>query len=178
MPDEQVPTPLTGQAEDVAQASELCVGCGLCCNGSLHDAAALDQDEVEAATATGLNVLQHMGKTGFAFPCPKLDDTRCTIFGQRPRVCSRFMCKVLVDLREDKLTFDEALDHVREARRLYAEMLAIKPDYLTLRDVTVMVRNNLATPGLRPVLEKGQDLQRYLDAHFRKPNDQKMIDAS
>ena len=41
-----------------------------------------------------------------------------------------------------------------------------------------MVRNNLATPGLRPIVEKGQDLQRYLDAHFRKPNDQKMINGS
>ena len=89
MAEEQIPTPLKGQAEDVAQASSLCVDCGLCCNGSLHDAAALDEDEVDAARAVGLDVLRNLDKTGFAFPCPKLDDTRCTIFGQRPRVCGR-----------------------------------------------------------------------------------------
>jgi hypothetical protein len=33
MADEKKPTPLTGDAEDIAQSSDLCKDCGMCCNG-------------------------------------------------------------------------------------------------------------------------------------------------
>lgn len=137
----------------------------------------LDDDELDAARKIGLNVLKSLGGQGFAFPCPKLDGTACTIFGHRPRVCSRFMCQVLADKQEGKLSFEEATAHVREARRLLAGLMDALPDYLTLRDTRVMAKNNLATPALQDLLARSQALQAYLDQHFRKPTDGKMLDA-
>lgn len=147
MAESEKPTPLKGSAPDVAQASSLCTDCGLCCTGVLHDAGVLDPDEVSAAAEIGLKMLDHSGRPGFVLPCCKLEGTRCGVFGQRPRVCSRFKCKVLVDFEEQRLTFAEAAAHVRSARELYANMLAILPDYLSIYNAKLMAKAGFFDAG-------------------------------
>ena len=170
------PTPLKGDAPDVAQAPSLCTDCGLCCTGALNDAGALDPDEVAAAADIGLKLLDYAGRPGFHLPCAKLEGTRCGIFGHRPRVCSRFKCKVLVDLEEQRLAFDQAAAHVRTARELYAAMLEALPDYLTIRDAKLMAKAGFSTPRLHELRLKATALETYLDQHFRKDSDVKMFD--
>ena len=81
------PSPLTSNAADCAQASELCTQCGLCCMGAIHGRAVLFEDELQPARDIGLPVLDDAERPLFALPCPKLAGTSCTIFGKRPRVC-------------------------------------------------------------------------------------------
>lgn len=176
------PSPLTdGSAADVAQASSLCTACGLCCMGAIHSAAVLDDDEVARATAIGLPVLDRPGRPGFALPCPKLAGTSCTIFGQRPRVCGRYMCQVLIDYRDGRLSFDEATEHVRCAQNLLASVQAVLPDRMTLGEANAMVRRPV-TSGEGPAPGAQADellelrlrviaLQLYLDKHFRRPKE-------
>ena len=59
--------------------------------------------------------------------------------------------------------------------QLYADMLAVRPDYLSIYDTKVMAKNGLFTPALRNVVEKAAVLQRYVDQYFRKPNEEKLL---
>lgn len=180
MADPEEPTPLTCTEADSAQASNLCTRCGLCCLGVIHNAAVLDDDEIAPATAVGLPVLDRPGRPGFALPCPKLAGTTCTIFGHRPRVCGRYMCQVLTDYREDRLSFDEAAGHVSCAKDLLAKVRAVLPDDMSLRDAKATVPRPGESESSEPAPQGGAllelrlritALQFYLDKHFRKPKE-------
>ncbi len=78
----------------VPDGVRLCTSCGLCCAGALHDTAALDEDEQDAARALGLP----LAGDDFALPCPRLAGTRCTVLAERPRVCGRYRCGLLQEV--------------------------------------------------------------------------------
>lgn len=181
------PTPLIDEnAADIAQAPDLCTRCGLCCTGVIHNAAVLDQDEVEAAGAVGLPVLDRPGRPGFGLPCPKLVDLKCTIFGHRPRVCGRYMCQVLIDYREGLLSFAEAEAHVDYAHKLVATMRALLPEGMPLRQAKALIgaaqgedaaehdphlAQNLSELRLRITA-----LELFLDKQFRRAKELKALD--
>src|SRR5688572_9037693 len=175
MAEAEKPSPLKDGSADIAQASQLCIDCGLCCTGVIHDAAVLDADEVAPAGELGLTLLQGSPRPGWSFPCAALEGRLCGIFGRRPRVCSRYKCQVLVELLGGTLTFDDAAARTSHAMQLYADMLAARPDYLSIYDTKVMAKNGLFTPALRDVAEKATSLQRYVDQYFRKPNEGKLL---
>jgi Fe-S-cluster containining protein len=175
MPEAENSPPLQGGAGDVAQASQLCIDCGLCCTGAIHDAGVLDDDEIAPAAELGLKLLPESARAGWSFPCAALNGTLCGIFGRRPRCCSRYKCQVLIEMLDGKLTFDEAAARTRQALHLYAEFLAARPDYLSIYDTKVMAKSGLCTPALRDVVEKATALQRYVDRYFRKPTEEKLL---
>ena len=169
------PLPMQGGAADVAQASQLCTNCGLCCTGVVHDAGVLDEDEVAPAAELGLKLLPPSVRAGWSFPCPALNGKLCGIFGRRPRCCSRYKCQVLVELLDGKLSYDEAAARTQEALQLFADFLAVRPDYLSIHDSKVMAKNRLFTPSLKEVVDKATALQLYVDRFFRKPNEEKLL---
>lgn len=175
MAEAEKPSPLKDGSADIAQASQLCMDCGLCCTGVIHDAAVLDADEVGPAGELGLTLLEGSARPGWSFPCAALEGRLCGIFGRRPRVCSRYKCQVLVELLDGTLNFDEAAARTRHAMQLYADMLAVRPDYLSIHHTKVMAKNGLFTPALRNLVEKAAVLQRYVDQYFRKPNEEKLF---
>ena len=177
MSDPQSPSPLVEDAPDCAQASHLCTQCGLCCNGAIHNAAVLGEDEVEAAASVGLPVLARQKGPAFALPCPALDDAKCTIFGRRPRVCSRYACQLLVDYQDRQITFEQASLHVRYARGLLANVLKVLPPKMSVTDARLLVGSSeLSTAKdlyeLRLLMTA---LELYLDKHFRKPKEGKAV---
>ena len=178
MAEAEKPSPLAGDSVDIAQASQLCINCGLCCTGAIHDAGALDADEIAPAAEHGLALLTGSTRPGWAFPCAALEGRLCGIFGRRPRCCSRYRCQVLVEYLDGALTFDEAAARTRHATQLFSDLLAVRPDYLSVHDTKVMARNGLWTPALREVAEKSVALQRYVDLYFRKPNEEKLLPAA
>jgi uncharacterized protein len=178
MAEAEKPSPLTGDAADIAQASQLCIECGLCCTGAIHDAGVLDADEIAPAEKHGLSLLTGSTRAGWSFPCAALQGRLCGIFGRRPRCCSRYRCQVLVEYLDGALTFDQAAERTREATQLFADLLAVRPAYLSIYDTKVMARNRLFTPGLQDVAERSTALQRYIDLYFRKPNEEKLLPAA
>lgn len=177
MAEAETPSPLEGGTGDIAQASQLCMDCGLCCTGVVHDAGVLDADEVAPAAELGLALLPASIRAGWSFPCAALQGTLCGIFGRRPRCCSRYKCQVLVEMLDGTLPVDEAVARTRHAMQLFADMLAVRPDYLSIYDTKVMAKNGLWTPALRDVAIKATALQRYVDRYFRKPNEEKLLPA-
>lgn len=106
---------------DEESATLLCKSCGICCRGLLHSHGVLKAEEVNEASAQGLEVLQG-DRPAFALPCPKFAGC-CTIYEGRPKACRGFRCALLRRLDDNDICLDEALAIVGEAQRLASEAM-------------------------------------------------------
>jgi hypothetical protein len=166
------------EVEEPLDGSPLCLECGLCCHGALHHYAVLREDEVEAANQLGLKVERQRDYLGFVLPCSKIDGNRCTIYEQRLSTCSSYRCGLLERYRDRRISLEDALPLVAEARRLFAAAQAMLPSGTSFRTARWRWRRrSRGEPGgeidsaERPILEQSflriALLDRFLDRHFR-----------
>ena len=160
--------------------------CGLCCTGALHDAAVLDPDEVSPALAIGLPVLDRE-KPGFKLPCPKLEGTMCSIYGNRPRVCGRYRCNLLQEFEAGSISLSDALERVKTAKALSAQVQASMPDGISLPQARAMRTarpedskqdNELSYGGRMELKLRTTALDLYLDKYFRNSRDTHMLELT
>lgn len=133
-------------ARTVSQAlSDLCVQCGLCCNGSLFDFVAISETEASACQSMGLSVVEKAGRLGLRLRCGALQGATCTKYEVRPSGCRSFVCALGKQLDAGQVTAEAALAVVREAQ---ARVLALgaKLDPPRTTDVMTHVRIALASP--------------------------------
>ena len=101
---------------------QLCVACGLCCDGTLFDNVTLEAgDDLAKMKALGQPMEASTVLKGVYFfrqPCAALcADRTCRIYADRPVQCRTFDCGVLKDAQAGQITFVEALRWVKQARR-------------------------------------------------------------
>ncbi len=106
----------------VERAEDLCLSCGLCCDGSLYDLVTLEPaDDAGKLKQLGLPVTFSRGKTPvarFPQPCVALCENRsCRVYADRPTQCRVFECGVLQDVKAEQIGFAAALRLVKNARR-------------------------------------------------------------
>ena len=106
----------------VNPGEQLCLACGLCCDGTLFDLVKLEQgDDAQKLRALGLPVSLSRGKTPvarFPQPCSALcEDRTCQVYTERPWQCRTFECQLLKDAKADRVTFAASLTLVKHARR-------------------------------------------------------------
>jgi hypothetical protein len=159
------------------QVSQICVQCGFCCSGLLYDHARLDDDEIDFARGIGLEPVQvegrNPGQKRFAFPCPHLSGSACSIYDRRrPHICSRFFCELATRFNEGDISQAEALDKVHEAQGL---MKRIEPLLLPGENWAAArgrwFSNRRKTPPNREAAEFQllmTALNLFLDQNFRK----------
>ncbi len=104
------------------RAEQLCLACGLCCDGSLFDHVQLGAgDDVPRLKALGLTVLVSRGAvpvTRFRQPCTALcADRSCRVYADRPGQCRSFECGVFKAAQAGRIEFPAALRTVTQARR-------------------------------------------------------------
>jgi len=168
----------------VAQEPSLCTRCGLCCMGVIHPAAVLDEDEVVPAREIGLPVLDRPGRPGFALPCPMLVELKCTIFGRRPRVCSRYQCQLLQDYRSGLIDFEAAGAKVAYAHELARAVQDLLPATMSLPAARKLVNqgssptSSTEAPGLLELRLRVTALELYLDKNMRAEKDGRAIDMT
>ena len=161
-------------AQPLPDGVRLCTSCGLCCTGALHDTAVLDEDEQLSAAALGLPVLEPPDRPAFALPCPQLQGTRCGIYLDRPRVCGRYKCNVLLGVEEGRTALPDALAMVHVARSLFGKVAAELGSGHTLPAARQQLfgAETPLPPTLRLYLLALTD---YLDRHFRKPSEGRLL---
>lgn len=110
-------------AEAPAGEQKVCLGCGLCCDGTLFNNAGLRPGE-----RGGLPALIEAGSFSsgneelFRLPCGYFKG-RCTIYDRKKAwVCSAFRCRVLKDLTGGVISSEEALATVKDAVRMRDEL--------------------------------------------------------
>lgn len=101
---------------------QLCLACGLCCDGTLFDGVQLEAgDDADKLKTLGLPVKASRGKspvTRFPQPCSALcRDRTCRLYVDRPKQCRTFECKVFKDARAGRMEFPAAMQLVTKTRR-------------------------------------------------------------
>jgi len=91
----------------------LCLSCGLCCNGLLFED--LPVIEEELIPFVELNPKPKKRGSGLYLSQPCIawkSDKGCTIYNDRPKVCREFKCKVLVKYENEELTYEQAMEKI------------------------------------------------------------------
>ena len=106
----------------VNPAEQLCLACGMCCDGTLFDGVQLEPgDDAQKLKTLGLRVSISRGKTPiarFPQPCTALCTNRtCRLYADRPSQCRVFECGVLKEAKAGRITFTAATQSVKKARR-------------------------------------------------------------
>ena len=95
-------------------SSNICLSCGLCCDGTLIGFVELDSEELPILS--GLMDLEDANDKGFFLqPCNNYCDG-CAIYSQRPKQCSSFKCGLLKSVEQKELDFDNAIDTIIEVK--------------------------------------------------------------
>jgi Fe-S-cluster containining protein len=121
-------------SEPMSDASTLCVGCGMCCNGVLFTNARAEPDEVPRLRAHGLEVEQVRGeRIQFRLPCPHHHDGHCGIYSDRFVKCRTFRCALLKRLDSGETNLAEAQATVAQARTMLARVTDLDPAWAQFR---------------------------------------------
>lgn len=104
-------------------SSDLCLACGLCCSGAMYYFVPVQPDEVASVEEYGLKITMRDEKYFFTLPCPMYHDQKCSIYATpRTRTCHEFKCKLLRAYEADQVGYEQALQHIRTAQRLHADL--------------------------------------------------------
>lgn len=151
--------------------SELCLACGLCCDGSLFKHVRVTPAEREGLVALGIGVSPKRGADFMALPCGKLEGTACTIYGVRPGGCRRFVCAIGRRLDAKEVPGEAALAVVRE---LQARVAALREAWPPPPGVPVVqhARASLESPTSRiteDAVAALKAVEAYKAEHFTPP---------
>ena len=100
-----------------APAENLCLTCGLCCDGALFKDVEL-QAKDSARRLRSLHPALAIRNGKFPQPCAALcADKRCAIYADRPARCRRFDCALLQSFAAGQTTSVAARHVIRDARQ-------------------------------------------------------------
>jgi hypothetical protein len=137
-------------------AEDLCIDCGLCCDGTLFGAVPLTHDDRARLEGAGLL------KPGEPLDqrCRALEGCRCTVYAQRPLACRQFQCLLLIALKDGEVPLKGAKAVVAEAHRRLALIATAVGGFPTQGSVLAVARKQASTDFLN-------ETEEYLRFHFR-----------
>nr|WP_295927019.1 hypothetical protein [uncultured Dyadobacter sp.] len=101
-------------ADNENEVSDLCVSCGMCCDGTLFEKGAI-RNEKDRGIADNLEMgtFELHDKLFFKMPCCHFSSC-CTIYESlRPNICSDFFCVPLKKYQKGEQTFGDAKQQVQ-----------------------------------------------------------------
>jgi len=134
----------------------ICIGCGLCCDGTLLATALVRPDDAEFVSAAGLEIAEEGQKRYFRLPCPHFSCGSCQIYAKRPKVCRKYRCALLTNLEAGEISRTDALEKIAMAQMLVAAVRRLAPTAVTAAE--------------RPALKQRLKAElRELDDRLRQP---------
>ena len=135
----------------MTEDANICLSCGLWCDGSLVGFVELDREEVPKLIE--LMDLEDVDGNGFFLqPCKKYCDG-CTIYPDRPKNCDKFNCGLLKSVENKEIEFDYAVERVQE----------VKKRKITIEKMIAQLKIELKSPSfyfkmveLKKVLQKAK----------------------
>lgn len=109
----------------------ICVGCGLCCGGTLHGTAVVLPDDEATVAAAKLEIADEGKRRVFRLPCPHLRSGSCSIYETRPGVCRTYRCALLINVESGNLSALAAREKIEAAKRLLAAFKSFAPEAVT-----------------------------------------------
>jgi Fe-S-cluster containining protein len=108
-------------------SGDLCLECGLCCNGVIFADVELQSSEVQSLKSK-VQSLASGGKNGkvrLPQPCAAFDGCRCRIYAERPMYCRQFECLLLKNVQAGRIGRTEASRMVRTAKERAEKVRAL-----------------------------------------------------
>ncbi|MBB3860521.1 hypothetical protein GGQ88_001787 [Novosphingobium hassiacum] len=164
-------------AEDaIPLASRLCLACGMCCDGTLHDYARLRACDIEPATAVGLPTFNTAdGLPAMPLPCQYLDGAACRRYDDwRPSICGEYQCQLQLRAAAGECTEAQAMDLIASALAARDRVIEVVAPGTTLTDARkrfgeLAASKQALSPADARLVARVFALERVLDPHFRKP---------
>jgi Fe-S-cluster containining protein len=165
--------------------SNICLGCGLCCDGTIFATVSLyPADDVHALRAAGVALPVPGGAASFHQPCPALSAGCCGVYEQRPGSCRDYRCALRRRYDGNEISFGEARTVIdtaialRDAVRPELERLTQSTAPSSLKHMYRLAQTLLEAPDdpVRSRREHGRlllamaSLQRFLARHFQLPD--------
>jgi Fe-S-cluster containining protein len=114
-----------GGHDNPVGGSELCLSCGLCCNGALHSGVTIAAEDAPSVRDLGLTITAISGgDCGFRLPCPLHQNDRCSVHPNHPRTCRDYRCALRQKYDAGAVTLASSLAIVRSAKALLAATAA------------------------------------------------------
>ncbi|RDB04325.1 hypothetical protein [Runella aurantiaca] len=139
--------------ESPVAEQEICVKCGICCDGTLFNHAELEPGEMSSGSLPK-KIEQNYRKMGekerFVLPCQYFEG-KCTIYDQnRAIVCSAFRCQLLKDFSKGRITKYDADKTVLNALKFRNEIFELYKRIFGV-DTKLSFRQLLTEIGKMPV---------------------------
>jgi len=134
-------------AATTEDAGSLCVGCALCCNGTLYGRARVTPGEEPRILEHGLKLEDFEDKTYFRLPCKYEKCSRCTIYETRFDICRSFKCALLKDCERGDVSLAEGRAIVERAVDLRAAVASSDPgavNFQPRQELRVRLQQELA----------------------------------
>ncbi len=106
----------------------LCVGCGMCCDGTLYGRARVSPGEEPRIAAAGLKLIEGDDKTYFRLPCRFSDCGQCTIYEDRFDICRSFTCGLYRRQEALQIAPEKARSIVNKALELRGRVTSALPE--------------------------------------------------
>ena len=115
--------------------NNICVKCGMCCDGTLFNWANIEPDEIlDELFREEIIKTNQKGKIAFSLPCSYLNGCVCSIYNsekpKRPLVCGKFKCKLLLKQQAGTVSYDEAILLIEKTKQLAQKNDALISDAL------------------------------------------------
>lgn len=101
-----------------SRSEDLCISCGLCCDGSLFWAVPVEQGEKVPVPLDADGRLRQ--------PCACFNGA-CTIYADRPAACRKFDCRVLQTVQAGRRDVTWAHEQIAAMRKILAALHAALP---------------------------------------------------
>lgn len=132
-------------------SENICLVCGLCCDGTLIGFVQLGKEELPALGKI-LEIEEENGNGFILQPCKSYCDG-CTIYNERPKKCNLFKCGLLNSVDSKQMPFQNAVGIINEVKRRKNEILiklALLPDvfesqsfYFKMVELKTRFENNI-----------------------------------
>ena len=153
---------------DPDSEAALCVGCGLCCDGTLFARVPVEPEDEHRVEAAGLVISRETESHFFPQPCTAFADGQCRIYADRPPTCRNFRCKLLKSYRAGEIDIGTALEKVELALDLRRKIMEDEPAAASEKDRRRIHRELLASKQRPKLLLKIISFEYFLNQWFRK----------
>ena len=108
---------------------QLCLHCGLCCNGVIFaDVRLQPGDDPDRLRQLGLPLTRSRNRFQFTQPCSALAGCVCSVYPERPAYCRHFECALFKKVKAGTVTTARALRLIRKARARVEKMKCLLRD--------------------------------------------------
>lgn len=102
-------------------ASDLCIKCGACCDGTAFGQVPLEETDL-IGVSLEMNLLEAEGKRILRQPCAAHINNSCSIYANRPSICSDYECKLLREYASGEVNEHEAHEAIDTLKSLRGEI--------------------------------------------------------